>query len=243
MTPLRRTLGTLATVAVGLSAAVYCACGGGSSSGPGFGETPAGPSQAASDAGSDNRAQPVTAPAPATDAGYANFGAFADVEAGPKVDCLPGTYTGMFNAAATADAGLLALFGTSFAWGGNLSLTLTGTTEVIEAGGGEFRMDYTVLTIAPGAKLSGTDMYGGQFTADVSGQLDCPSRTLTGTLENGTYLLPGLGDAGSIMMLGALTATYDPTANPVALIGGTITASSPQVQSLGANGTWTATRQ
>jgi hypothetical protein len=149
----------------------------------------------------------------------------------------------MFTTTATADAGLLALFGTSFAWGGNLSLTLTGTTEVVEAGGGEFRMDYTVLTIAPGAKLSGMDMYGGQFSADLSGQLDCPSRMLTGTLQNGTYLLPGLGDAGAITMLGTLTATYDPSSNPVALSGGTITASSPQVQSLGANGTWTATLQ
>lgn len=243
MTPLRRTLGTLAVVTMGLSAAVVCSCGGGGSSGQGFGETPAAPPHVVSDAGLDGGAAPVTAPSPATDAAYGSFGSFADVEAGPKADCLPGTYAGMFNAAATADAGLLALFGTSFAWGGNLSLTLTGTTEVIEAGGGEFRMDYTVLTIAPGAKLSGTDMYGGQFTADVSGQLDCPSRTLTGTLENGTYLFPGLGDAGSIMMQGSLTATYDPSANPVALSGGTITASSPQVQSLGANGTWTATRQ
>lgn len=237
-----RILGAAALATTVLPAAMYCGCGGSGGASAGFGDQPVPAKTVVSDAGGEDRVEPAT-PAPVTDAGYSSFGSFSDVEAGPKVDCLPGTYSGMFMAAATADAGLLALFGTSFAWGGSLSLTLTGTTEVVEAGGGEFRMDYTVLTIAPGAKLSGTDMYGGQFTSDVSGQLDCPSRTLTGTLENGTYLFPGLGDAGSITMQGSLSATYDPTANPAALTAGTITASSPQVQSLGANGTWTATHQ
>jgi len=225
-----------------LAAAVFFACGGGSASGPGF-EGNANPTiQPASDAGDSAPVDGGRAP-PVDDSGYISFGPIADVEAGPKVDCQPGTYAGMFATTVTADAGLFALLGTSFGWGGNLSLTLTGTTKVVEAGSGEFITDYTVLTIAPGAKLSGTDMYGGQFSANVSGQLDCPSRRLTGTMTNGTYLLPGLGDAGAIMMNGTLSATYDPSSSPVTLTNGTITGSSPQVASLGADGTWTATLQ
>jgi hypothetical protein len=225
-----------------LAAAVFFACGGGGATGPAF-EGDANPTtQLASDAGASTAVDSGRAP-PADDSGYVSFGPIADVEAGPKVDCQPGTYTGMFATTVTADGGLFALLGTSFGWGGDLSLTLTGTTKMVEAGSGEFMTDYTVLTIAPGARLSGTDMYGGQFSADLSGQLDCPSRRLTGTMNNGTYLLPGLGDAGAITMNGTLSATYDPSTSPVTLTNGTITGSSPQVASLGADGTWTATRQ
>jgi hypothetical protein len=225
-----------------LAAAVFFACGGGSASGPAFDGDANTTIQPASDAGAGAPVDGGRA-APADDSGYVSFGPIADVEAGPRADCQPGTYAGMFATTVTADGGLFALLGTSFAWGGGLSLTLTGTTKMVEAGSGEFTTDYTVLTIAPGAKLSGTDMYGGQFSADVSGQLDCPSRTLIGTMNNGTYLLPGLGDAGAITMNGTLSATYDPTTSPVSLTNGTITGSSPQVASLGADGTWTATRQ
>jgi hypothetical protein len=225
-----------------LAAAVFFACGGGGASGPAFDEDANPTIQTASDAGTS---APVDSgrPALADDSAYVGFGPIADVEAGPKVDCQPGTYTGMFATTVTADGGLFALLGTSFGWGGDLSLTLTGTTKMVEAGSGEFMTDYTVLTIAPGAKLSGTDMYGGQFSADVSGQLDCPSRRLIGTMNNGIYLLPGLGDAGAITMNGTLSATYDPSTSPVTLTNGTITGSSPQVASLSADGTWTATHQ
>jgi hypothetical protein len=119
-----------------------------------------------------------------------------------------------------------------------MSITLVG--KVMEgSGGGEF--PEPVLSIAPGAKLAGNDAtFGGSFSADVSGELDCPTKTFTGTLANGTYEYPG--DAGSLMMSGSLSATYDGTMTPPALTMGVMELGSPQLM-LDSTGPWSATLQ
>ncbi len=154
---------------------------------------------------------------------------------GVKFDCQPGTYTGMFTTTVTTDAGLFPSL-LSFDWKGTLSITLVG--HVTQTSSGESFAEPT-LTIAPGAELSGTDNFGGDFHAGLSGSLDCPSKALTGTLSNGTYTYPG--DSGSITMTGTLSATYDGTMTPPALSAGQISVGSPMFSTLGATGTWSAT--
>jgi hypothetical protein len=173
---------------------------------------------------------------------------FLPSEAGPAAPtgaCKPGAYSGMFTTNVTIpDAGLLSdLFSNIISWDGTLSLTLEG--EMSTTQNGEFSA--TTLVIAPGGKLSGSDQYGGMFNATVSGQLDCPSRTLAGMLQNGTYTnstyLGLFGDGGTVTMVGTLSGTYDPNTTPVALDNGSISASSPDIQGLEADGAWSATLQ
>jgi hypothetical protein len=158
-----------------------------------------------------------------------------DAASGVTFACAPGTYAGMFTTTVTTDAGLFPSL-LSFNWTGTLSITLVG--QVMQNSSGESFAAPT-LTIAPGAELSGTDNFGGQFNAGLSGSLDCPTKTLTGTLSNGTYTYPG--DSGSINMVGTLSATYDGTATPPALTTGQIAVGSPMFSTLAANGTWSAT--
>jgi hypothetical protein len=154
--------------------------------------------------------------------------------------CEPGTYSGMFTTTVTTDAGLFPSL-LSFNWTGTLSISLVGhVTQSQSANGENFTVAAPVLTIAPGAMLSGADNFGGHFNAGLSGQLDCPTKALTGTLTAGVYEYPG--DAGSIVMQGTLSGTYDGT-TPPALTMGQITVSSPMYSTLGANGTWSATFQ
>jgi len=171
------------------------------------------------------------------DGGPSNI--FTSTDAAPSgvvFDCKPGTYAGMFTTMVKSDAGgLLSLF--SFNWTGSLSITLQG--QVTTSGAGE--IPEPVLTIAPGAKLAGVDAMGGHLNADLSGQLDCPSKTLTATIANGVYGY--FGDAGGIMMTGGLTATYDGTGSTPMLTMGTMMCGSPQVMGVEAEGTWTATLQ
>ncbi len=155
---------------------------------------------------------------------------------GVVFECRPGTYSGMFNTTVTNDAGgLFSLF--SFNWTGSLSITLQGTVMTTSAG--EFPS--STLTIAPGAKLAGKDMNGGNFTADLSGQLDCPSKAFSATIANGWYSY-GVGDAG-VSMQGSMSATYDGTVTPVMLSMGAMNLGSAQIQGTGAVGTWAATLQ
>jgi hypothetical protein len=157
--------------------------------------------------------------------------------AGVAFACEPGTYAGMFTTTVTTDAGLFPSL-LSFNWMGNLSISLIG--HVSQGSNGE---DFAAptLTIAPGAMLAGTDNFGGRFTAGLSGQLDCPSKTLTGTLSNGQYDYPY--DAGSITMVGTLSGAYDGTMTPPALTAGQIAVGSPMFSTLGATGSWSATLQ
>jgi hypothetical protein len=165
---------------------------------------------------------------------------FTSTDAAPSgvvFDCKPGTYAGMFTTMVTNDAGgLFALF--SLNWTGSLSITLQGKVTTSNAG----EIPEPTLTIAPGAKLSGVDAYGGHFNADLSGQLDCPSKTLTATVANGMYNYLGT-DAGGIAMQGSLSATYDGTMAAPMLTLGAMDLSSPQLMGTAAIGTWTATLQ
>jgi hypothetical protein len=189
----------------------------------------------------------------ASDAGAANdvvtsvgddggpSGVFTSTDAAPAgvvFDCKPGTYSGMFTTMVTNDAGgLFALF--SLNWTGSLSITLEG--KVTTSGAGE--IPEPVLTIASGAKLSGVDAYGGHFNADLTGQLDCPSKTLTATVADGIYSFLGAADGGGISMAGNLSATYDGTMATPMLTLGAMDLSSPQLMGTAAIGTWTATLQ
>jgi hypothetical protein len=177
-----------------------------------------------------------------TDSGTAVFQANAD--AAPQnvmFACQPGTYSGMFTTTVTTDAGLFPSL-LSFNWTGMLSVTLVGHVTETMTQGGEIPMVDPVLMIAPGAMLSGTDNFGGHFVSGLAGQLDCPSKTLTGTLMNGGYDYPG-NDAANIMLTGSLTAVYQDTPMPPSLTMGTIAVGSPTYSTLAANGTWSATHQ
>ncbi len=207
-------------------------CGGGSH-GTGFGSDPGATGSSASDGGDDGGGSVVPPP---SDSGLLQLSSSDGAPSGLRFDCQPGTYSGMYKVHVGTDAGLLPQL-VSFDVSGTLSITLVGTVTM--SGSGE-ALD-PVLSIAPGAKLAGVDAtFGGSFSADVSGQLDCPSKTFTGTLANGTYEYPG--DAGSLMMTGNLSATYDGTATPPALTMGVMELDSAQLN-LGSTGPWSATLQ
>ncbi len=220
---------------LGLPAAACLALGcSGAHGGAGFGSTSGGGGEDGGDAppGDD-------AAAPLAFGGDAAQLVLATGDAAPpgvKFDCQPGTYTGTFGVHVTTDAGLLpALF--SFNVMGTLSVTLEG--HVVQPPGGGESFAQPTLTIAPGAKLVGDDAtFGGHFSADLSGQLDCPSKTFSGILANGVYAY--LGDAGAIAMTGSMSAAYDGTATPPALSMGTMDIQSPQLQGVDATGSWSA---
>jgi hypothetical protein len=148
-------------------------------------------------------------------------------------DCDPGTYTGTFV--------MMVGFG-----GLSTGTTLMGTLSIaLEANKptphpGEFNTG--TLTVAPGAMFSGTDNYGDVWSANISGQLDCGSGMFVGSLTNGVAHIFGI-DAATIMLDGSLSATYQPSANPVALVNGSISLSSPQVANTTGMGTWSAALQ
>jgi hypothetical protein len=213
-----------------LVACAAAACGSGST---GFVTVGIGPAEDAGDTGSNDGGTP------ASDATAGKFFTGTDSSvAAAMFACQPGTYTGTFTTMVTSDAGGLAtLF--SFNWTGALSITLVG--EITTTTAGEFAS--STLTIAPGAKLAGMDSMGGRFSADLSGQLDCPSKKLTATVANGSYNYFGSGDAGGISMQGSMSATYDGTTTPPALSMGDMDLSSPQLMGIAALGTWTAALQ
>ncbi len=212
-------------------------CGG--SGGPGFGSsdgTGAARDEgdaAASDGGSGATNTPAASGDDSGPTGIFTSSDASGLPSGVVFDCKPGTYSGMFATMVTSDAGgIFSLL--SFNWTGSLSITLQGS---VMTGSGE--IPEPTLTIAPGAKLSGTDAYGGDFTADLSGQLDCPSKMLTATISNGSYTYSGT----TVMMAGTLSGTYDGGTTPPAITMGAMNVSSPQITSLGSAGTWTATLQ
>jgi hypothetical protein len=98
-----------------------------------------------------------------------------------------------------------------------------------------------MLTIAPGAKITGTDSHGGTITADLSGALDCSTRKLIGTMQNGLY------QNGALIQLsfnGALAADYHQQTNPHAFVSGAMgPLQSAQLPTVVGNCTWTATLQ
>jgi hypothetical protein len=121
---------------------------------------------------------------------------------------------------------------------GTLSIALEANKPTPHPG--EFNTG--TLTVAPGAMFSGTDNYGDVWSANISGQLDCGSGMFVGSLTNGVAHIFGI-DAATIMLDGSLSATYQPSANPVALVNGSISLSSPQVANTTGMGTWSAALQ
>jgi len=103
-------------------------------------------------------------------------------------DCTPGAYEGEFTCLIS---GLLP-------WGGRMSFSLVEESE----NAGEF----LTLQIVPGTRLAGTDeTFQGSFSADLKGSFDCRSGQLTGSLENGVYLIQG---ATPLSMTGKLSGVY-----------------------------------
>ena len=150
-------------------------------------------------------------------------------------DCTPGTYAGTYTANISAgDSGFLSGLLTLK---GMLSITLVADHPTPHSG--EFNNG--VLTVAPGAMMSGTDQFGDKFVAGVSGQLNCQTRMFVGTMSNGTFDILG-SDAAAVVLTGSLSATYDPNASPVAMVNGSIFGASSQL-GLQGNGTWSATLQ
>jgi hypothetical protein len=119
--------------------------------------------------------------------------------------CLPGTYVGTFDCTITAILGLIQI-----PWKGPISLTLTGHQS-----GGEIQ----TLTIAPGARISGTDQYDGSFNASLSGTLDCPTQKLTGALDGNYQLLMGIVNVNA-MFAGDMGADYTGNSTPPAFTKG-----------------------
>jgi hypothetical protein len=148
-------------------------------------------------------------------------------------DCKPGTYTGTFV--------MMVGFG-GLGGGPTLNGTLSITLLASKPTPGATEFNTGILTVAPGAMFSGKDNYGDVWIAELSGQLDCGTRMFVGSLFNGQALVFG-NDATVVTLDGSLSATYDPGANPVALVNGSIELSSPQVAGTTGKGTWSAALQ
>ena len=184
-------------------------------------------------AASDALGQPASASDDATAPASGQVFMSGDASVTPSSDCKPGTYSGPYvTDVILGDAAPTAL---SLQWKGTLTVTLVGMTQTTNAG----ELPTTTLTIAPGGRMDGTDMFHGSFGADVVGQLDCPSRTLQATIQNGVYEL--LNDAGTLPFTGTVDGTYNATMPP-ALNGSINVATSPGLfGALGATGMVTAT--
>jgi hypothetical protein len=216
------------SLATALATALAAAgCGGGTpvdrNWGGGTGDDSA---DAAPDTGSGSTSAPRDAAPPPSETGT-----LVPADSGPGTsstggECLPGTYAGTFT------CNVMAISVIQFPWSGSLSITLVGQDTM----NGEF----STLTIAPGAKVSGADGHGGTFTADLTGSLDCPTRKLTGSMNNGQYL----NGFVRLLFTGDLTASYDVTATPRAFQNGVMgPLVSPELPTVEGNCTWTATLQ
>jgi len=198
---------TSARVLVGsaLAFAIGACGGGGNGSAAGFVSAPA----SDSDAGAQSPPDDAAGTADATRAGPPSGDPGLVASDATAAACVPGTYAGTFDCTVTAFFDIVQI-----PWSGSLSLTFVGQSSTA----GEF----TMLTIAPGAHLSGTDQYGGTFGADLSGTLDCATQKLTGTLQNGRYQLQqGIANV-DITFTGDLAGDYDGNATPPAFPTGTM---------------------
>jgi hypothetical protein len=197
-----------------------------------LGVEPGEPTHAGNDGGNDDAS---AAPAPDAASGLQ----FTSPDSAPPdvtFDCKPGTYAGTFETHVSSDAGGLFAF-YSLDIKGTLSIAIVGE---VTRGTGE--VPTTTYSIAPGAELAGVDQsYGGTYGADLVGQLDCASKTFTGTLSNAIYHL--FLDAGVVPMEGSLSGTYNDGDAGVPQLTGTMMLSSPNLPSLGAVGPWTASLQ
>jgi hypothetical protein len=173
--------------------------------------------------------------ASASSSGGAVFTSDDDAAAASASDCVPGTYSGPFTTQVfigDAGPGPFALM-----WTGTLTVTLAAQSKTTTGG----ELPTTTLTIAPGGRLQGMDNFNGTFGADVTGQLDCPSKKLNATIANGVYLVLN-NDASTIAFDGTAEGTYK-TSTPPALAGSIyiVTTDQGAFGDLGATGTVTAT--
>jgi hypothetical protein len=236
----------LATMAVTLASSPWMSgCGGSGSGGFGAGGGD-GPSGAglAQDAGG-------SADATVFSSGTGDGGGFFQAlegDGGESVQsvCTAGLYKGTFTTSVNAGNGDAAPSLFSFMWNGNVNIDLAARKVVIVQNGGEGNLASTsTLEIAEGGMLEGGDMYGGVFSADMSGALDCapdagPPYHLTASLSDGVYSNSFLG----IPITGSLSADYQPS-NPPMLVDGMMEITG-HFNDSGANnataiGTWSAT--
>ncbi len=173
----------------------------------------------------------------ASSSGGAVFAGDDDAAAASVSDCVPGTYSGPFTTQVfigDAGPGPFALM-----WTGTLTVTLVGRSQTTTGG----ELPTTTLTIAPGGRLQGMDNFNGTFAADVTGQLDCPSKKLNATISNGVYLVLS-SDASTLAFDGTADGMYRRT-TPPALAGSItiVTTDQGALGDLGAMGTVTATLQ
>lgn len=111
-------------------------------------------------------------------------------------ECLAGTYVGTFSGNITA------LFFLNLPISGQLEL------DVTNAEGDD------VLIIENG-RIDGNDQDGNPVEAQINGQLDCTTRTLTGTLDNGVYRRLSINQ--TVNFSGTTNGTYVPGDPPVAM--------------------------
>jgi hypothetical protein len=218
----------------------------GSSSSQGFDQGPPSGAQSPVDGGAGADATTVTSSS--GDGGF-TFVQTSDLTDGSTVSsvCVAGVYRGKFMTlvGAGTDGGSPGLF--SLMWNGNLSIDLMAKTVTITSGTGVGEgtvSDTTMLEIAEGGALEGGDTYGGNFFADLDGELDCdpsspPPYHLTATLFNGSYASPFY----NLPIGGHLSADYQ-ASNPPMLVNGQILVESIDaglLSTTSAGGSWSAT--
>jgi hypothetical protein len=130
---------------------------------------------------------------------------------------MPGTYAGSFvgsarsvgdgGASYSTDAASPPEDGGTFPYLGNLSVVLEAVVTTHDQGA-------VSETAFSADSLSGTDVYGGSFSAALNGTFDCATGTLSATFEGGTYVLVQLVPQ---TLAGTLSARYDPTTSPPTL--------------------------
>jgi hypothetical protein len=253
-----KTLGPLRVLALGSAAlalgcgALAFGCGGAGSADFADASDQSPRTGSGDDAGASGDDATVSGPDPGTPGQFAP----SKVEAGSTViqsACAPGLYEGTFMTyvGAGGDGGSAGPF--SYMWNGTLSIDLTGkkVTMTSTTQGGEgftSTTSTTELSIADGGALDGSDMIGGSFFANLSGELDCspdagPTFHLAAELSNGSYKTAFY----QLAMVGNLTADYQEAGastppmlvNGAILVGGLLGDSGAPFAS--ASGTWSAT--
>ena len=140
----------------------------------------------------------------------------------------------------------------SFMWNGSLTIDLKSKkVTMISTGAGEIptTTSTTSLEIADGGALDGSDQIGGNFFANLSGNLDCspdagPPYRMTATLSDGTYKD---GPFFQIAIIGNMTADYQEAGagTPPMLVNGSILVAGLLMDGgapfASASGTWSAT--
>ncbi len=190
----------------------------------------------------------ATLPSAAADDGGLALGPARDAGTMTTSVCTAGVYKGQFMTLVGQgmDGGAPGLF--TVMWNGDMTIDLRAKTIVIASasGNGEsFGTDMSLLEIAEGGALEGGDMYGGNFFANLDGELDCdmdagPPYHLTATLGNGAYSSPF---TGVLAIQGYLTADYQASTPPVLTNGHILVESTDAglLSTTSAGGSWTAT--